>query len=526
MQTKFIYASPPGSNSPPGDWFFEKRSLGEILDFLVATDLSRKSILGFVLGEGLEDSEIRRFFEELVNQNGLPSGVYSKLEISDWCKGCKLFAGEPEESGGGDALEYSLIYGILGLTTNKYKKWRQSWPTRLKGVPAKKKARNREFKKLLYESAFFQRDVRLVELLKKGMSTFNGNQEKQGIIPTASSVPDKVTIENYFQRLFKEVLPAQRPLLQTIEISFLTQSKIQLKLLAKIKTLEVEQRKNLNLLKELVNYKNKMEEEKAAKESRRQKRLKRQKRQQSPPFLREYLPWVLAFLEKKKWNNLTKSRLRLAMVLLVVTGVRISEIRFIKVSQIVTLFEKGYLRVNLSKGGHKIFLTKEGQTLVSTYRFDFMNLMFLLGFLQELPTRRNLGNLEPAVLEFYLFSANSSKGQTPLSRSFFTRQMNEVLTQTPELLERGIQLTSHSFRRGYITALWKETKDLEFVRQVIAHKQIGTTSLYVKVLSDEERQRRYLAKRDLELLEKFKAQQVNTKGEENPDEKSGGRWVL
>ena len=68
--------------------------------------------------------------------------------------------------------------------------------------------------------------------------------------------------------------------------------------------------------------------------------------------------------------------------------------------------------------------------------------------------------------------------------------MNEVLTQTPELLERGIQLTSHSFRRGYITALWKETKDLEFVRQVIAHKQIGTTSLYVKVLSDEERQRR------------------------------------
>lgn len=233
-----------------------------------------------------------------------------------------------------------------------------------------------------------------------------------------------------------------------------------------------------------------MEEEKAAKEYRRQKRFKRQ---QPQPFLGEYLPWVLAFIEKKKLNNLTKIRLRLAMILLVVTGVRISEIRFIKVSQIVTLFEKNYLQVNLSKGGrkgHKIFLTKEGQTLLSAYRADFLNLMFLLGFLQELPPRRNLGNLEPAILEFYLFSHHSSKGETPLSRSFFTRQMNEVLTQTPQLLERGIQLTSHSFRRGYITALWKETKDLEFVRQVIAHKQIGTTSLYVKVLSDEERQRR------------------------------------
>ena len=114
-------------------------------------------------------------------------------------------------------------------------------------------------------------------------------------------------------------------------------------LMAKIKNLEVEQTKNLNLIKELVNYKNEMEEAKAAKESRRQKRFKRQKRPQPQPFLGEYLPWVLAFIEKKKLNHLTKSRRRLAMVLRVVTGIRISEIRFIKVSQIVALFEKGYL---------------------------------------------------------------------------------------------------------------------------------------------------------------------------------------
>ena len=495
MKTKFIYGENVW-NSPRGDWFFEKRSLGQILDFLVATDLGRKSILGFVLGEGLEDSAIRTFFSELLNQNGLPSGVSSNpsFGFSKWCteNGIKFLERAcPESGGGGDALEYCLIYSILHLTTNKYKQWRQSWPSHFKGIPAEKKAQNAEFKRLLYESQFFQKEVRRIDFLKKGMWTFN--QQKQGIIPTASSVANRVTIENYFQRLFEEVLPAQRPLLQAIEISFLAQSQIELTLLAKIKNLELEQSKNLNLINELVDYKNKMEEEKAAKELRRQKRLKRVRRAQSQPFLKEYLPWVLAFLEKKKWNNLTKIRLRLAMVLRVVTGIRISEIRFLKVSQIVTLFEKNYLQVNLSKGGHKghkFFLTKEGATLVRTYRVDFVNLMFLLGFLQELGTRRNLGNLEPGVLEFYLFSANSSKGQIPLSRSFFTRQMNEVLTQTPQLAERGIHLTSHSFRRGYITSLWKETKDLEFVRQVIAHKQIGTTSLYVKVLSDEERQRR------------------------------------
>lgn len=487
MQTKFIYAFSPGSNSPPGDWFFEKRSLGQIFDFLVVTDLGRKSILGFVLSDGLEDSEIKRFFEELVNQNGFPSGVYSNSELK--IRDIRLLEGEAS-GGGGDALEYCLIYDILGLTTNKYKKWRQSWPSHFKGISSKKKAQNAEFKKFLYESQFFQKDVRLIEQLEKGMSTFNGNREKLEITPTAFSRADKVTIQNYFQKLYKEVLPAQRPLLQAIELSFLAQSKTQLTLLSEIKKLKVEQRKNLNLIEELINYKNKMEEEKAAKESRRQKRLKRQKRQQPQPFLREYLPWIFDFLESKNWNPLTKSRLKLAIVLLAITGIRISKIRFIKVSQIVVLFEKNYLQVNLSKGGrkgHKIFLTKEGQTLLSNYRVDFLNLLLLLGFIEELPNRKNLSNIEPSILEFYLFS---SKGQTPLSRVFFTTQINNILKQTPQLLERGIQLTSHSFRRGYITSLWKKTEDLEFVRQVIAHKQIDTTSLYVKVLSDEERQRR------------------------------------
>lgn len=500
MKTKFIYAGLSRS-STSGNWFFEKRSLGKIFNFLVATDLDRKAILGFVLAAGLEDSAMRTFFSELLNQNGLPSGVYSNpsFVFSKCCteNGIKFFESAEPAFGvsGGDALEYSLIYGILRLTTNKYKQWRQSWPPHLKGMPSKKKAQNVEFQKLLYESEFFEKEVRLVELLKKGMLSFNANREKQGIIPKSSSGLDRVTIQNYFQRLFEEVLPAHRPLLQAIELSFLTQSRLELALLEKIKSLEEKQTQNLNLIKELVNYKNKMEEAKAAKESRREKRLKRQKRPQPQPFLREYLPWVLAFIEKNKLNNLTQTRLRLAMVLLVVTGVRISEIRFIKVSQIVTLFEKNYLQVNLSKGGHKghkIFLTKEGQTLVSTYRLDFMNLMLLSGFIQELPTRRNLANLDPAILEFYLFSANSSKGQRPLSRVFFTNQLNNILKGTPELVERGIHLTSHSFRRGYITSLWKETKDLEFVRQVIAHKQIGTTSLYVKVLSDEERQRRLM----------------------------------
>ena len=51
-------------------------------------------------------------------------------------------------------------------------------------------------------------------------------------------------------------------------------------------------------------------------------------------------------------------------------------------------------------------------------------------------------------------------------------------------------ITSHSFRVGYISQLWKDTKDIEFVRQVIGHSKLDTTSSYVQDLSEKERQKR------------------------------------
>lgn len=50
--------------------------------------------------------------------------------------------------------------------------------------------------------------------------------------------------------------------------------------------------------------------------------------------------------------------------------------------------------------------------------------------------------------------------------------------------------TSHSFRIGYITQLWKDSKDIEFVKQTIGHRKLDTTSQYIQSLSDQERQKR------------------------------------
>ena len=61
------------------------------------------------------------------------------------------------------------------------------------------------------------------------------------------------------------------------------------------------------------------------------------------------------------------------------------------------------------------------------------------------------------------------------------------------LLPSKPKITSHSFRIGYISQLWKDTKDIEFVRQTIGHRSLNSTSAYVIHMDDEERQNRILS---------------------------------
>ena len=51
-------------------------------------------------------------------------------------------------------------------------------------------------------------------------------------------------------------------------------------------------------------------------------------------------------------------------------------------------------------------------------------------------------------------------------------------------------LTIHSFSIGFISQLWRDTNDIEFVRQAIGHGRLESTSSYIENLSDEERRLR------------------------------------
>jgi site-specific recombinase XerD len=92
----------------------------------------------------------------------------------------------------------------------------------------------------------------------------------------------------------------------------------------------------------------------------------------------------------------------------------------------------------------------------------------------------------------YVFTSDRKLNQM-LSRQTLTMDVNKVMHSVSNLLPSKPNITSHSFRIGYISQLWKDTKDIEFVRQTIGHRSLNATSGYVTHMDDEERQNRILS---------------------------------
>ena len=168
------------------------------------------------------------------------------------------------------------------------------------------------------------------------------------------------------------------------------------------------------------------------------------------------------------------TRTRIAICLLTVTGIRIGELLSLKVGQLETLLNEGWIsidRLKRSPANHKAFLTKEGKKLVKARKRDF-EFLFLM-----------------KDKDSYIFTSNRKPNQK-LRRETITMDVNKVTRSVSNLLPSKPNITSHSFRIGYISQLWKDTKDIEFVKQTIGHKNLDTTSSYVNKLSDQERQKR------------------------------------
>ena len=216
---------------------------------------------------------------------------------------------------------------------------------------------------------------------------------------------------------------------------------------------------------------NQIKQEHREKEIRKQARVNRKRLPKREPMTAEIYKKLVQAAAGPAYIYV---RLRIAICLLTITGIRINELLPLKVYQLQTLVEEGWIAIDRSKRGpanHKAFLTKEGKKLVKDRQKDFQFI-----FLMKEP-------------DSYVFT-NESNHSKILTRETITKAVNLVTRTVSEEILSKPNITSHSFRIGYITQLWKDSKDIEFVKQTIGHRNLDTTSAYVNKLSDQERQKR------------------------------------
>jgi len=131
------------------------------------------------------------------------------------------------------------------------------------------------------------------------------------------------------------------------------------------------------------------------------------------------------------------TRTRIAICLLPVTGIRFGELLSLKVGQLETLLNEGWISIDRLKRGpvnHKAFLTSKGKKLVKARKRDF-EFLFLM-------KDKN----------FYVFTSDRKLNQK-LRRETIIMDVNKVTHYVSKLLPSKPNITSHSFRIGYISRL-------------------------------------------------------------------------
>nr|UFQ87343.1 hypothetical protein [Ulva torta]BBE21031.1 hypothetical protein [Ulva ohnoi] len=242
------------------------------------------------------------------------------------------------------------------------------------------------------------------------------------------------------------------------------------------------------ILEELKEYKRQIENKEKLKLELRKKRQARKKRQENNAISETDYKIILNYITHSyDGSEFKKIRFRVLSTLLFLTGGRISEVLEFDFKQVANLVVNNYLQFSRKKGGpanKKAFITKSKQYILKNRLVDVKYLLQSKGIFMELTPKVLKQEMENSTLDIYIFSA--VKSDKPLSRATVTHEFNNLLKEVPEFKKEGRRITSHSFRHGYITDIWKTTKDIEIARQIVGHANLDTTQRYVKALSPEE----------------------------------------
>jgi site-specific recombinase XerD len=246
-------------------------------------------------------------------------------------------------------------------------------------------------------------------------------------------------------------------------------------------------RKELSAVHKTLNYV--ADETKINEIARNKRELSKQKRSMSVKLpLRDVVSkdefnTVLSLIES---NSFSDCRRRLALVVLYLTGLRVSNLRVLTVRHFKMLFRTGKTIIPLIKNGadrHSIELSLEGQKLLNQYKVIF----------NILCKNKCIG--DP------VFSS-AKNPSTCISREVFDRELNSILTKASSLF--GKHLRTHSFRATLITDLLISTP-IDVVKEFIGHRDIKSTLTYKRSRLTEDAIKKVLCNLDkTRVLEKEK----------------------
>lgn len=521
-------------------WTVDETIFNSKTRLFVVVNLKTRAILGYITSNYcLTDDLILELYKEILKNNKFnntpyfinttPSFVHSDMEeafhsekVQEFLGKQKIYIsiteGEKNQNQVSESINNrikSLVSEILLKNPNSkaYREFSNALPEKLKRINKKERYNNKKFRERLFKSRLFTSNS--IKVIEEAITKYNSGDFTKGISREEAQYYDRFikdrTIDNtrlvksdhHLASLIKHdnivsITEARTKLIEILNSDLKTEEKISELLTIVVLRQENSDKliqqgfvgltiQNFELLKNNQELQNKVdriqrENEEISRslnellETEReiqQQRLKRKNRKRLPkkdPITEEIYEFLIERSYRIQNETYQGARLRLALSLLVITGVRISELLFIKVDQLSNLFEKSWIRIDRMKRGpssHKAFLTRKGKAILKNRSRDFEIIQY---------SKKN---------DCYIFTPQYSKN--PLNREVFNKIINKFLKESVKEFPDQPNLKSHSFRIGFITELWRDTGDIEFVRQAIGHAKVNTTSSYVENLSDEER---------------------------------------
>ena len=172
---------------------------------------------------------------------------------------------------------------------------------------------------------------------------------------------------------------------------------------------------------------------------------------------------LMTYLQgKENLNPNTKDNLRRTFTLLYFTGMRLNEVKQLRIKDIHTIVEQQELIITThkTKRERKLFFSKEAvKQIKKAFQYD------------------TLDDGE----DNYIIKAKGNGEATPSSLTFIT-QINQFIQEV-----LGKRYSSHSFRAGLITAMSKSINP-KFIKEFIGHSDISTTMRYIKPTDEDLRE--------------------------------------